>query len=331
MKPRLTFFCELDEPNLHELFANPTIINTLLELSASVSLGILDLSSSRAATVKKLNKACIPVIAWLLLPEEQGYWFSVNNVDHAVSFYQEFKKWTDEHQLKWDGIGLDFEPDINDIKQIIENKLGILSIIFPGIFNYRKFRRAQLEYHDLVLKIQNDGNQLESYVFPFIVDERSVRSALLNRAIGLVDVPTNREVMMIYTSIFRPYGPGVLWSYARHSQITAVGITGGGVDLGIGDQKPLDWDEFSRDLRYAWFWNEDVYIFSLEGCVRQGFLDRLLVFEWDYPMITPLEQSNMVDRLRRYSRSALLAITYLPIIIGFTTLLLYLLKLKKKL
>ena len=79
MKPRLTFFCELEADALETLFADSSVIDNLVTLEASVSLGILDLSPGRAAVVRRLNEAGIPVIAWQLLPKEQGYWFNLGN------------------------------------------------------------------------------------------------------------------------------------------------------------------------------------------------------------------------------------------------------------
>jgi hypothetical protein len=64
MKPRLTFFCELEADALEALFADSSVIGNLATLEASVSLGILDLSPGRAAVVRRLNEAGIPVIAW---------------------------------------------------------------------------------------------------------------------------------------------------------------------------------------------------------------------------------------------------------------------------
>ncbi len=57
--------------------------------------------------------------------------------------------------------------------------------------------------------------------------------------------------------------------------------TGGGVEMDGMDQTPLSWDEFSRDLRLARCSCDDIHVFSLEGCVKQGFIKPLLDFDWD--------------------------------------------------
>ena len=82
--PRLTFFCELEPDPLQTLISESTI-TCLVDLKAHLSLGILDLSDPRAEVVKRLNSAGVPVTAWLLLPEEQGYWFNLDNVAQATA------------------------------------------------------------------------------------------------------------------------------------------------------------------------------------------------------------------------------------------------------
>jgi len=42
----------------------------------------------------------------------------------------------------------------------------------------------------------------------------------------------------------------------------------------------MPWEELSRDLLLASGVTRDIFVFSLEGCVRQGFLERLLDFDW---------------------------------------------------
>jgi hypothetical protein len=72
--PRLTFFCELETADLQALFEDGSVIEDLQSLNAAVSLGLLDLKPERAEIVRRLNRAGLPVTAWLLLPKEQGYY-----------------------------------------------------------------------------------------------------------------------------------------------------------------------------------------------------------------------------------------------------------------
>lgn len=111
---------------------------------------------------------------------------------------------------------------------------------------------------------------------------------------------------MLYSSFQPPahpsLGPAVLWSYAPDAQAIGVGSTGGGIEI-----PPLRWEELARDLRLACRWSRDIAVFSLEGCVRQGFLSRLRTFDWDAPAAPPLDVVRAVDRRRRALRLGLWA------------------------
>jgi len=299
-KPKITFFSELAPDALTEIFKGEDIIKQLKNLKAALSLGILDLSDERAEIVKRLNQAAIPVIAWLLLPEEEGYWFNIDNYNQAAARYVAFKAWTANHNLKWAGIGLDIEPNIYEVQGWVSRKQTrkLISTLFYRYMDKTRVERAQGAYQALIDLIRADGYQVESYHLPFISEERRGRSTVLQRTAGLVNIQTDQEVLMLYTSFLRPDGDAVLWSYAPEADSVGVGSTGGGVDIaGIKDIDPLSWDEFTRDLRLCALQEKPVHIFSLEGCVNQGFLSRLSTFEWEKPVAVP-KAIHKVRRIR---------------------------------
>jgi len=304
--PMLTFFCELEADALQALFTDSSVVKDLVALEASVSLGILDLTPERAAVVRRLNEDGIPVIAWQLLPMDQGYWFNISNAPQAATRYRAFKIWSAEYGLIWTGIGVDIEPDIRELQLLMAYKLRLLWTLLRRVFNTERVRTAQAAYGALLTQMRVDGYRVDSYHLPLIVDERTTGSTLIQRIAGLVEVQADREILMLYTSILRPRGPGVLWSYGRGAHSIGVGITGGGVQVaGIGDIPPLNWDEFSRDLRLAHCVTNDIHIFSLEGCVQQGFLQQLIGFDWAQPVTPPYESARKIDRLRKGLRAIL--------------------------
>lgn len=318
----MTFFCELEAGALRALFADSSVIKDLVALEASVSLGILDLTPERAAIVQSLNEAGVPVIAWQLLPMEQGYWFNVNNAAQASDRYRAFKVWSVEYGLQWAGIGVDIELDIRDLQQIMDDKLSLLRTLLCRVFNTERVRTAKAAYNNLLTEMQADGYRVDSYHLPLIIDERKAGSTLLQRVAGLIETQADREVLMLYTSILRPRGPGVLWSYGRDAHSIGVGITGGGVQVaGIGEVPPLDWDEFSRDLRLAYCLTNDIHIFSLEGCVQQDFLQQLKGFDWDQPVNPPYESARQIEVFRKGLQAILWASAHpLVVLAGFAGL-----------
>lgn len=284
---KLTFFCELYSDDLDKLFSDPSLIAQLQMLRASISLGIVDFSDQRAHIVRQLNKHNIPVIAWQLLPIEEGYWYNMLNADKAVAGYGLFREWSDKHNLRWAGLGVDIEPDISEFQHLLTNKRQFISVLFKRMFSKKCFDDACKAYHTLITQMQNDGYAVDSYEFLFMDDDRKAGSCLLGRTLGVSDVPANRRVMMLYSSFFRPYGAAVLCNYACGADSVAVGSTGGGVEMQGMDQTPMNWDEFSRDLLLARGACEDIHIFSLEGCVKQGFMQPLTRFDWSQVVKIP--------------------------------------------
>jgi hypothetical protein len=288
MKTETTFFCELPAQELKKLFEDRFVFDDLKTLHAGLSRGILDLSSERANVVKKLNRLGIPVTAWLLLPEEQGYWFNLRNYAEATARYQAFKVWSEENQLEWAAIGLDIESDINEMKLFTDERGAVIQKALKRLRDTKAYHNAKKAYEALVAQIHADGYLVESYHFPLIVDDREAGSTVLQRVVGLVEIAVDREVLMLYSSFFRPHGHSILWSYAQKAQAIGIGNTGGGVQAGALENVPyLSWDEFATDLRLARRSGKPIYVFSLEGCVRQGFLPRLVTFEWQEEVELP--------------------------------------------
>lgn len=70
-------------------------------------------------------------------------------------------------------------------------------------------------------QIKADGYRAESYIFPFIYDERETHGQMLELLLGLVDVKSvDVEVPMLYTSGL-PLGIGFLKAYG--TGLSAVG------------------------------------------------------------------------------------------------------------
>jgi hypothetical protein len=286
-RPTVTFACELDAARLTELFADPSVIDDLQALGARVTMMVSDLSAERARVVRQLNQAGIPLVGIPLFPVEEGYYFTVDNAPWAAQRYEQWKQWTAEHGLVWEQVGLDLEPEAQFYLQLMANPWGLVPRLLRRLRDHERVTRARAAYADLVEQIHADGWPVENYQFPFIADERRAGSTLLQRLMGLVDVPTDREVWMQYTSFVGPLGPGILCSYGPESDAIAVGTTGGGPDIpGHPQFSPLRWEELARDLRLARRWTDQLYIHSLEGCVWNGYLTQLRSFDWT-PEKTP--------------------------------------------
>ena len=303
---QLTYFTELDAQALADLFRDPVLCERLRAQGARVSLGVLDLSAERASAVRCLNRAGIPVIAWQLLPREQGYWYHLCNAPEAAARYGEFLAWTGREGLEWAGIGVDIEPDIGEFHLMLTHRIRFIKVLLKRGFSKQRLCAGRDAYAALVYRMREDGYPVYSYEIPFMEDERRAGSTLLQRILGITDLPAEQRVLMLYTSFFRPIGPAVLWHYARGAQSVAVGLTGGGVEMeGLATHEPLGWNELARDLLLARRWCSDIHIFSLEGCVDQGFLERIEGFDWEAPVRPPPGWTQLAAPLRPLLRTAL--------------------------
>lgn len=331
MKPKLTFFCELPASDLLALFDDPVVIENLCYLDATISMGILDLSPERAKIVQRLNQAGIPVTAWQLLPKEEGYWYNTRNAPQASMRYMEFKEWSHKYNLQWAGIGVDIEPAFAEMSQFSNQPARLLPLLWKRLWDSQTVTGARAAYSGMVTAMHHDGYTVESYQFPIILDERKAGSTILQRVAGIVDLDVDREILMLYTSFMRPNGPGIFWSYAQEAGAVGIGNTGGGVDIkGVVDLPPITWEEFQRDLLLAHRLNKAIYIFSLEGCVQQGFLARLKSFNWEQLVQPPVDHARKVSWVRDLAHVLLWASARPLVIIVLLILVNRLLKGSKK-
>jgi hypothetical protein len=324
-RPSLTLVCELDAARLTELFADGSVIDELQALGARVMIMVSDFSVERAQVVRQLNQAGIPLVGIPLFPVEEGYYLTVDNAPRAAHRYQQWKQWTAEHGLVWEQVGLDLEPEAQFYLQLMANPWGVVPMLLRRLRDRKRVPRAQAAYAALVDRIHTDGWPVENYQFPFIAEERRTGSTLLQRLMGLVDVRTDREVWVQYTSFVGSLGPGILWSYGPESDAIAVGTTGGGPDIpGQPQFTPLRWEELARDLRLARRWTDQLYIHSLEGCVWNGYLSRLRSLDWT-PASTPPETAAVASLLRAGLRWLLRASVHPWLAAGLVVALLWLL------
>jgi hypothetical protein len=337
VRPHLFFACELATDLLGAFFSDPAIAGNLKELNAGVALAIKDLSPERAQVVRRLNEAGIPTIAWLVLPMDQGYYLNAENAAEAGARFIAFEKWTADNRLRWAAVGLDIEPNFSDFAEMRAHKLRFAATLLRRSFDMRRVLRARQAYSSLIRRIHSEGYAVQTYQFVFLADERKVHSTLLERLFGIVDVnprapespakaatasrgeavnssrDLNGEVLMIYTSFNHKAGAAIIWSYGPEAQAIAVGSTASSGDPAM-DAKfpPLDWDELSRNLIVASHFSRVVGVYSLEGCVHQGFLPRLRTLDWNQSVIISASALRKARHVRHVVETVIWTASHLP-------------------
>jgi hypothetical protein len=310
MRPSLTFFCELPSSEISAFFADGKVISDLKKLDSNLALGLLDLTDERAGVVKKLNRAAIPVTAWILLPKEQGYWTSLDTVAATRRQFGEFRSWQAQHKLEFAAIGLDIEPPLIMMAALGLNPIGQLKILATRLItNWHK--QLTLEMTTLVRAIQADGYAVETYQFPTVVDERQAKSNVFAKTLGLPVIESDREVLMLYSSFFPAHSDSILWSYACQAKAVGVGSTGGGVEInGLPSLKTMRWIDLKRDLLLASQVVDHVYIFSLEGCVTNHYMERLIDLDWNTQVIPPFRSAQGISLIRKIAQGLLWSLSH---------------------
>lgn len=295
--PQLMFACcDQGAGQMQSLFADPRVIADLKELHAGLAVAIPDFSPERAEFVRRLNQAGIPAIAWLLLPKEQGVYFNVENAPAAATYFAAFDAWSRSQGLRWDGVGLDLEPNFSELAALKGHGWQLITTLLWRAVDGRRMLRARQEYSALISNIRSRGYFVQTYQLPYLPVERKAHSSLPDRLLGTVDVRGDQEVLMLYTSYARPLGAAIIWTLGTDAQAISIGITAG--DPGA-NPAPLNWSEFSRDLIVAGHFSHLIGVYDLEGCVVHGFLPRLKTMDWSQSVTIPADAIRRADRRRR--------------------------------
>jgi hypothetical protein len=75
---------------------------------------------------------------------------------------------------------------------------------------------------------------------------------------------------------------------------------------------PLNWLQFSRDLIVAAHFSRVVGVYSLEGCIQQGFLARLRTLDWTAPVAVPIASVEHATAFRHRVARVLWIAAHLP-------------------
>ncbi len=290
MKPEIVFFTELDAIALQKLLARPGVLDLLVKLDCAVSIALIERDDVYAQTVRTLVSHGINVHARLLLSEDAGIWFNVDNYPQVIARYKVFREWARAENLEFSAVGLDMESPLYHISRITTPTPWTLFHLLRAAHTNTLFPAASRAYIDLAAQVRADGYAVHSYQYPLIVDDRRSGSTLFQRVLHVVDLPADVEVLLCYSSavpraIFgSDLGGALIAEYGAYADSVGVGSTGGGLDLeGLHteQQYSLTWKAFERDLRLAAAYTDTIHIFSLEGTYAAGYLERLPSFIWD--------------------------------------------------
>lgn len=301
-RPRLIFFIELAGLELLELLRRSGVLELLVAEQYHVALSVARLDEAHAEAVRLLNQQAVPIVAWLLLPPEEGFAFNLQNYPQAVSRYHAFRAWVLEHELHFVAVGLDIElPPI----EVVRGGLGELRELARRLWLASEnvlYAPARAAYLDLIAAIRHDGYEVHTYQVPFIADDRRAGTTLVQRALDIVDIPSDVDVLMCSSSVPSErlgydLGGALIASYGPAAD--AIGVGGSGeADPEDEGLVPLPWPALRRDLLLAAQQTDTIYVFSLEDCVERGLLDQIAGLNWAAPARAVPSKHALVGLLR---------------------------------
>jgi hypothetical protein len=304
-QPQLFFFCELSGHELRTLLLSESHMAMLVAQSYGVAIALRELDEATAAAVRLLNTHRVPVVAWLLLTPAEGHWLNLQNYPQAIERYRAFVAWAREAEAQFQAIGLDIEPPTSELDRL--QRWGARDLA-RRVWLAREnvlFAAARAAYTELIAEIHHDGYEVHTYQLPFLADDRRAGTTLAQRALDIVDLPADLEVLICYSSVpiealGNDLGGSLITSYGPAADSIGVGTLGASTtrDSSAEGLPPLSWDALERDLRIAAHHTDTIYVYSLEGCIERGLLPRLAAIPWEAEGRVVLWKRGIVGAVR---------------------------------
>ncbi|MFL5806183.1 MAG: hypothetical protein ACJ8CR_31190 [Roseiflexaceae bacterium] len=301
-RPRMFFFTELDGPALLELLGRPGLLELLAAQRYGIALSVARLDEPRARAARLLSARGVPLVAWLLLPPEKGFAFNLQNYPQAIAHYRMFRAWALEHDLDFEAVGLEIEAPPGEDQHSPQWGLRELARRFWLAGENVLYPSARAAYIEMAGAIRHDGYEVHTYQMPLVVDDRRAGTTVIQRALDIMDLPADVDVLMCSSGVPSErlgydLGGALIASYGPSAD--AIGVGSADEDGAGGEQiARLPWTALRRDLLLAARHTDMLYIFSLEDCVERGLLERIAVLDWGAPAHAAIGKRALVGGLR---------------------------------
>ena len=158
---------------------------------------------------------------------------------------------------------------MNDAKLALSHPWKFAWKAYKRLYDNKSLKAAKGIYQSLISDMKADGYTVESYIIPYLFEERARKTTSLQKLLGIVDIETDTEIPMVYTSLMD--NPGILPVYIKKGHPAGIGSTGGGVNVGGFELAALTWEKLERDILIASELTDEVVIFCLETSVQKGY------------------------------------------------------------
>ncbi|HET6584839.1 MAG TPA: hypothetical protein VFG69_15380 [Nannocystaceae bacterium] len=229
----------------------------------------------------------VPVRAWLLLADADGYWPSEQNLAAFREHVDEFWRWNRRNDLGVTRILVDMEPPLdvsNELAAAIES--GQLADAIPVLLANRDaeaFAAAQADWADAVDEWHEAGMLVDAVALPHVLDDYGDDDLDIHDMFDspIDGVEWDELGFLVYQNLYgmpdARLGPDLVQSYGRtarerHGAITSVALgTIGDIGKNTSSIGYADVESLRADVGAAAAAGlERVQLFSLDGMREQG-------------------------------------------------------------
>jgi hypothetical protein len=317
-RPRLILSTDQAGEDLLATLRAPGLLDLLAVYGYGVALPLARLNDAAAAAARLLNQHGVAVIACLRLAPEEGFTFNLQNYPLALGCYQDFHSWARRHGLQFEAIGLSIEPPLQDVAEARQRRARTLARRFWLAHENILYPSAQAAYSELIVIMHLDGYEVHTFQMPVIADDRRAGTTLIQRALDIVDLPADLNVLMCSSIVpIEPLGDdlggALIASYGAHADAIGIGSIdeAGPPNLGFleldgldwqaqegEDRSTLPWPALWRDLLLAAQYTDTIYLHSLEDCVVRELLPKIAALDWEVPAHAKPSRRALIGLLR---------------------------------
>jgi hypothetical protein len=302
-RPRLIFSTDLIGEELLATLRTPGVLDTLIAQGGSVALPLARLDDAAVAATRLLNQHRIAAVASLRLSPGEGFAFNLQNYPRALSCYQDFHAWARRHGLHYEAVGLSIEAPLEDVAEEQPRRARALARRFWLARENILYPSAYAAYSELIVAIHLDGYEVHTFQMPVIADDRRAGTTLIQRALDIVDLSADLDVLMCSSVVpiellGDDLGGALVASYGAHADAIGVGSIDDADppnleawDWDAADwhgpnseqRSTLSWPALRRDLLLAARYTDTIYVHSLEDCAARELLPKIAALDWEAP------------------------------------------------
>lgn len=223
----------------------------------------------------------VPVGAWLLLEDAQGYWPNAENAGLFCEQVARFCAWLEAGALSVAEIIVDMETPLALSRLLKGQLLRGLQLEYrrwQSPRNAETFAAATARFRQLVADLHRFGLKVQCVTYPFLLHDVLAGDTVLQQflQVPVTPVPWDALSLMIYRSSFQdvmplPLSSWLVYHYARLARerlelpvIAALGVVGSIGKIAEGGCRDLD--DMRRDIAAARAAGVDtLQLFSLDG------------------------------------------------------------------